>query len=107
MLGGQVKGISIAGGEQRGLAAAFLSVNGTHGMDHVLRGQPVTGGNFCLAGAASAQGSALLKQARSGVAMNRAIHSAAAQQSVVSGVHNSVHPPPGDVIAQDFDLRHN
>ena len=49
-------------------------------VDDMTRRQPIAGGDFCLAGLASAESAAFGKKLRAGCAMDRSVDATAAQQ---------------------------
>jgi hypothetical protein len=65
--------------------------------------QPIALGDFRLAGRATAQLPAFLEQFRPGNAMNRAVHTAAAQQGRVCRVHDHVHRLLRNIALDDFN----
>jgi len=57
-----------------------------------------------MTGLTAAAAATLFQQLWSGRAMNRAIDSAATEQTCVSGVHNRIDIEFGDIAAEDVDL---
>ena len=70
-------------------------------VDHVSRRQVVAAGDARLARRAAAERAALAEQARTGGAVDGAVHAAAAEQRAVGGVDDRVH-----VEARDVTLNH-
>src|SRR5215467_10184354 len=81
---------AIAPGEQFFLTAAFPAVDGTDGMDHILRRQAVSPGDLRVAGLAATQSAAFFKQFRSGRAMDCAIHAASAEKRGIGGIDDRI-----------------
>src|SRR5438128_3486755 len=67
-------------------------------------GQTISAGQFCFTGLAPAERSTFCKQFGASSAMNRAIHSAAAEKCRVRSVHDDIHIERRDVAADDIDL---
>ncbi len=79
--------------------------DGTDGMDHMPRRQPITLGDLGVAGLAAMQRAALGQQFRACGAMDGAIYAAAAEQGIVRRVDDGVNAKCGDVGEDDFEPR--
>ena len=101
----QFKRAAIAGGEQFILARVAAVPDRTDGMDHVPGRQPISAGDFGIAGRAAIQRAAFGKQFGPGRAMDRAIDAAAAEQRRIRGVDDGVNAQRGDVGNDDFQPR--
>src|SRR5215831_5078878 len=66
-------------------------------MDHMTGLQPVTPGDLGAAGVAAAERFAFRQQLWPRRAMNGAIHTTAAEQAAIGGIHNGVDIKRGDV----------
>ena len=101
----QFERATIAGGEQFVLARAAAVPDWTHGMDHMLRRQPISAGDFGVAGRAAMERAAFGEQFGAGAAMDRAIDAAATEQRRIRGVDDGVNAQRGDVGNNDFQPR--
>ncbi len=99
------KGFSTNKGSE--LLAVFFVISaapdGADGVNHVLCRQIVAFGRFGFAGLATAQQTTLGKQARSGCAMDGAIHSASAQQRTVGRVDDCIDRKAGYVSLKNLN----
>ena len=78
-------------GCQRFIFAAVSSVpDRANGMNHMPGWQPISPGDFGAAGLAAMERAALGEKPRSGRAMDRTVHAAAAEQSAIGGVDDGV-----------------
>jgi hypothetical protein len=73
------------------------------GVDDISGRQTIPLGQLGISGFAAAQPGAFLQQPRTGSAMNGAVHSAAAQQSIVGGIDYGIHRQSGNVSLDDFN----
>jgi hypothetical protein len=67
------------------------------------RRQPITPGDFGVAGFAAVEGAAFVEQFRPGRTMDRAVHAAAAEQRRIGGVDNGINAQGGDIGDDDFE----
>ena len=74
------------------------------GVNDEPRWQTISASQFRLAGLTTAQRSAFGEQFGAGGAMNRAIHSAAAEKRRICGVHNGIDFELRDVAAKNLDF---
>jgi hypothetical protein len=79
--------------------------NRAHGVNHMARRQPITPGDFGVAGCAAMKRAAFRQQFLPGRAMDRAIHAAAAEQRRIRGVDDGVNAKCRDVGDGDFEPR--
>ena len=77
----------------------------TDGMNHMPRRQPITLGDFGVAGLAAMERAAFGQQLGPGRAMDRAIDAAAAEQRGIRGVDDGVNAKRRDVGDDDFQPR--
>ena len=101
VLARESQALAVARGEEVRLAAVAATPDGTHGVDHDARLETVAEGDARLAGRAAAEPPALLEEAGSGGAVNRAVHAAAPEERGVRGVHDRVDVQRRDVSADD------
>jgi hypothetical protein len=76
----------------------------SYGVDDEPSGQTITTSDFRFAGFTAAKRTAFREQFRSSGAMNRSIHSSAAEKRRVRRVHNGIHLELRDIAAGDVDL---
>ena len=88
--GGKIERGAIAGCQQILFALAAAAPRRPHGVDHMLRRQPIAAGDLCSAGLAAAEGSALGQQFRSRGAMDGAVDAAAPKQRAVCRIDDRV-----------------
>jgi hypothetical protein len=79
--------------------------NGAHGMNHMPRRQPITPGDFGIAGGAAMKRAAFRQQLRPGCPMDCAIHAAAAEQRRIGSVDDRVNAKCRDIGDGDFEPR--
>src|SRR5437868_4842440 len=98
MLHAKPKAGGIAACQQPSLVAAMLAVDGPDGVDDEFHLANVVGPcQLGFAGAGPVERAALGEQLRTRSPMNRAIHAAAAKQSAVCCVDDSIHGALGNV----------
>jgi len=91
---------------QRFIFALVSTVpNRAHGVNYMPRRQPITPGDFGVAGCAAVKRAAFRQQLRPGRPMDRAIHAAAAEQRRISGVDDRVNAKCRDIGDGDFEPR--
>ena len=86
----QLDGAAIARRQRLIFAPVAAMPDRTDGMDHMPGRQPITPGDFGIAGLAAAKRAAFGKQFRPGRAMDRAVDPAAAEQRGIGGVDDGV-----------------
>ena len=86
----QFDGAAIARGQRLIFALAAAMPDRADGMNHMPRRQPITPGDFGVAGLAAMQRAAFGQQLRPGRAMDRAIDATAAEQRRIGGVDDGV-----------------
>src|SRR5437660_732066 len=101
--GGQRQRVAITRRQQGVLVVGAAMPDRAHGVDDEARRQRVAAREAHLAGGAAAEPTALLEQSGPGRAVDSAVHSAAAKQARVRGVHDRVHVEAGDVVAPEAD----
>ena len=101
----KINGAAIARRQCVIFALAAAVPDRAYGMNHMPRRQPVTSGDFGIAGRAAMERAALGKQFRAGRAMDRAIDAAAAEQRSVGGVDDGVNAKRRDIGERDFQPR--
>jgi hypothetical protein len=99
---GEFDGAAIARGQQGLFTLGATMPDRTDGMNHMPRRQPITPGDFCLAGRAAVETAALGQQFGTGRAMDSAIHATAAEQRRIGRVDDGVNAQRGDVGNEDF-----
>ena len=72
------------------------------GVNHMPRRQPIAQGDLGAAGLAAMERAALGGKLRSGRAMDRTVHAAAAEQGAIGGVDDGVNAQCRDVGDDDF-----
>ena len=87
----------ITASQQFRFSVLAIAIDWAHGMKYILCGQASRAGYDCAPGGAVAVLAQFLHQAGSGGAMDGPIHSTAALQRGVGGVHNCVYRDFGDV----------
>src|SRR5207237_6873104 len=90
VLAGEPQGVLIAAAQQLRLAAPAAAPDGPHGVDHVARGEPVGAGDPRLPRRATTDPAARLQELGARGAVNRAIHTPAAQPRGAGGVDDRV-----------------
>jgi len=98
-------GAAIARCQQFRLAVHATAPDWANGVNDVLGGQPVARGEFCLAGLAASQETALVEQVRSGGTMNRTINATATEERRVRSIDDRVDGERGDVGLKRADGR--
>src|SRR5437899_12177182 len=73
-------------------------------VNHKASGQTISASNFCFARLTTAECSTFGEQFRSGSAVNRAVHPAAAEKCCICGVHAAIDIELRDVAADNVDL---
>jgi hypothetical protein len=101
----QFKRAAIAGGEQFILACVAAVPDRTNGMDHVPGRQPISAGDYGIAGRAAIQRAALGKQFGAGRPMDGAIDAAPAKERRIRGIDDGVNAQRCDVGNDDFQPR--
>src|SRR6267378_7854 len=101
--GGERQRVAITRRQQGVLVVGAAVPDRAHGVDDPARRQRVAVGEAHLAGRAAAEPTALLEKPGSGRAVDGAVHTAAAEQARVRGVHDRVHVEAGDVVAPESD----
>ena len=101
----QLQRAAIAGGEQFVLALPAAVPNRSNGMDHVLGLQPITSGDFGVAGVAAVQCAAFGKQFGPRGPMDRAIDAAPAKERRIGGVDDGINAQCRDIGDDDFEPR--
>ena len=76
-----------------------------HGMNHEPRRQPITPGDFGVAGVAAMEGAAFRQQLWAGRSVDRAVHTAATEQRLVRGVDDGVNAECRNVGDDGFQPR--
>ena len=94
--------VFVAGGQQLPLAMMTILPDGACGVDDVFARQAIPAGDLRFAGSASVQRPALLKQLRSRGTMDRAVHTAAAQQGRVGGVDDGIHRHLRNIVSDNL-----
>jgi hypothetical protein len=77
----------------------------THGVNHMPRRQPITPGDFGIAGCAAMECAAFRQQFRPGRTMDCTVHAAAAEQRTVRGVDDGVNAQRCSIGDGDFEPR--
>jgi hypothetical protein len=95
----------ITGGEQLLFVVRAAAPDRSDSVNDMPGLQPVPGGYFRRSGRAAAERSAFGQQFRPGRAMNGAIHTAAAQQALIGGIHDDIDVETGDVGDHNFKPR--
>ncbi len=95
--------LAIAGSQQAVFIVISAAPDRADGVNHEFCREIVALGSFCLAGFATAQQTTLGNQARSGRAVDGAIHSASAKQRTVGRIDDRVHCLPGYVSLKNLD----
>jgi hypothetical protein len=90
LFSGKRKAGLIAALQKAFLAAAAAASDGAGRMDHILCGQVVPAGYFCLSGFAAVQRPAFRKQARARGPVYGAVHASAAKQGSIGGIYDSI-----------------
>src|SRR6185503_2421306 len=103
VLEGELQALAVAGGEKLRFSALAAAPHRSHGVDDVLRGQLVAPRDLRLAGRAAAERAAFLQQLAPRLAVDGAVHAAAAQQRRVRRVHDRVHRERRDVDLPGFE----
>src|ERR1035437_2009646 len=93
----QSQALAVAGGEQFGLALGAALPYRSDGVNDVFGREAVAARDLGAPGGAAPQRAALGEQFRSGGAVDRAVHAAAAQERVVGGVDDGIYRQSGDV----------
>jgi hypothetical protein len=101
----QFERAAIAGGQQSILAGVAAMPDRPDGMDHMPGRQPVSPGDFGIAGGAATQRTAFGQQFGAGAAMDGAIDAAAAEQRRIRGVDDGVNAQTGDIGNNNFQPR--
>jgi hypothetical protein len=108
VLFGQLQAFAVTAGQLGRLVMASILIDGSHGVEDVLRGQRARRGDHGAASGTAARILADLIQLAHDDgptgAVDRAIHSATAAQSGVGGVDHGIHPNPGDVADHQAEL---
>src|SRR5262249_41276930 len=89
-----------------GFATISTRPNGTDCVNDEFRRQVVAARDFRFARPTTAERSTFLQQLWTGRAVNRAIHSAAAEQRCVCGVYDRIDLELRDIAADDLDPAH-
>ena len=76
------------------------------GMNHKPCRKPVAFGDFGIAGLTAAQRLTFFEKITACRPMNRTIHTTAAKQGAISGIHDGVYREGGDIDALDVDVSH-
>ena len=95
----------VAGRKRVIFTLAAIVPDRTDSMDHMPRRQPITPGDFGVAGFAAMERAALRQQLRSGRTVDRAVNPTAAKQRGVGGVDNGIDVQAGDVGDDDLQPR--
>ena len=90
MVMAELDGAGVAGREQFIFALAAAMPDRPDRMDHMPRRQPITSGDFGVAGLAAVERAAFSQQLGPGRAMDRAVHPTAAKQRRVGGVDDGI-----------------
>ncbi len=93
----QFDGPAIARRKRLIFAVAAAVPDGSDGVDHMPRRQPIALGDLGVAGLATIQHAAFDRELRPGCAMNRAVDAAAAEQRRIGGVDDGVNAQGRDV----------
>nr|DAE46164.1 MAG TPA: hypothetical protein [Bacteriophage sp.] len=100
---GKVQRIAVAAGQQHGVLGG-AGVHRPHRVDNPGGFQAVAFGDLGFAGAAAVQRKAFGQQLRAGGTVNGTVHTAAAQQAAVGGIHDAVAVQCGDIALEDFKM---
>ena len=101
VLGGPLQAFEITGAQERILAVSPSVPDRPGRVDHIFGGEIIALCDFGLARAAAAERAALVQKTRPRGAVDRAVHTAAAQQRAVGGVDDRIGPLAGDIPADN------
>ncbi len=101
----KLTGAPITGRQRFIFALVFAMPDRTHGMNHMPRRQPITPGDFGVAGCAAMEGAAFRQQFGPGRTMDRAIHATAAEQRRIRRVDDGVNAKCRDIGDGNFQPR--
>lgn len=104
MLGGELHGSAIAGGEFFGFVACASAPDGTDGVEDPLSGEEEAGSGLGVAGRAAAEFFAGAEEVFAGGAVDGSVDASAAEQGGVGGVDDGVHFKLRDVGLDDFEV---
>ncbi len=93
-------------GSQRGCLAMLAALpDRADGMNHMLRGEPITSGDLDVAGRAAIQRAAFGEEFGARSAMDRAVNAAATEQRCIRSVDDGVNAQRRDIGDDDFQPR--
>ena len=98
-------GAGVAGGKRVVFTLAAAAPDRTDRMDHMPRRQPITPGDFGIAGFAAVERAAFGQQLGPGSIMDRAINAAPAKERRIGRVDDGVNAQCRDVSDNDFEPR--
>lgn len=105
-LPGQLHTVPVASPQELGFFPVSAAPDGADSVDDVERRQAVSARYLGFTGFASAQAAAFIHELGSCGTVDGTVHSPAAQERAVGGVHNGVHPTLGNIAFNYLNFHH-